>query len=134
MKYSGITEHNKAAFDAIVPRVNEAIESGKIAIPAGGTQLYKHSLGFDDVGEGEATIRIDVLMLTNTVLTPTGTTAFDNYKKQIIAILDSANNGKALYFFLDSNEQWNIRQQDDYYKDLMDYTLGNFINDVVTPL
>lgn len=34
MKYSGITEHNKAAFDAIVPRVNEGIESGDINVPS----------------------------------------------------------------------------------------------------
>lgn len=34
MKYSGITEHNKAAFDAIVPRVNEAIKSGEINVPS----------------------------------------------------------------------------------------------------
>ena len=43
-KYSGITEHNKAAFDAIVPRTKEAIESGEIPIPAGGTKLYKHEV------------------------------------------------------------------------------------------
>lgn len=43
-KYSGITEHNKAAFDAIVPKVKEAISKGQIPIPAGGTKLYKHTI------------------------------------------------------------------------------------------
>lgn len=43
-KYSGITEHNKAAFDAIVPKVKEAINKGEIPIPAGGTKLYLHKI------------------------------------------------------------------------------------------
>lgn len=41
-KYPGIDNINKPAFDAIVPKTKEAIESGEIPIPAGGTKLYYH--------------------------------------------------------------------------------------------
>ena len=96
-----------------------------------GTKLYNHSIGFDYDGTGEVSRRFDVVMLTSTPLTPS---TFDANRKYIISILSSVNSGKALYFFKDNNNKWNIRQQDDNYKDLMDSCLGDIIDDIVTPL
>ena len=96
-----------------------------------GTKLYKHTLGFDDVGEGTATMFIDVIMLRPAQFSNEGD--LEDYRKQIISINSSVNSGKALYLFK-SGDDWCLKQQDDYYDDLIYATLGAFINDVVTPL
>lgn len=73
-KYSGITEHNKAAFDAIVPRVNEAITKGLIEIPTGGTQWYSHlimiscTLTDSQQEEHECVIQVTIISTDNSDL------------------------------------------------------------------
>ena len=134
MKYSGITEHNKAAFDAIVPRVNEAIESGEIAIPAGGTQLYKHTVKFSS-----PSLTINIYSLDSTPLTAKHIGKMAEIS--LFAHLDTNDNNPIISFFADSNDNY---QEKIYYVNtggasstsnmFVTAPIGTFVSDIVTPL